>query len=1227
MRKIYSFLLFILSLTSSNLYAQADPQLDWVFSAVGTPMGGNSEGRSIAVDAAGNRYVIGNFKNTADFDPSPAAANLTSTGGSQDFFIAKYDASGNYVWAKAIGGISNNENGMSIAIDATGQLYVVGNFEGTTDFDPSASTANLVSTVNTDFYIAKYDNNGNYLWAKSLEGGNSEDYISIALNSVGEIFITGYYNSSPDFDPSAGTGYPVGGGAGNNSFIAKYDNNGSYLWVKAMGGTGNVYSYDLAIDSSGQVHITGGFLGTGDFDPSGATANLTTAGDWGGFFAKYDSNGNYIWAKAIGGTSMDIANSIALDATGQVYIAGQFQGTADFNPAAAAANLTSVGGVDIFFAKYDTSGNYVWAKSVGSVGEDIARSIALNSSGQVHVAGYFSATADFNPAAATNNLVPVGGGQDIFIAKYDNNGNYLWAKVVGGNSPDDVNSMAIDSSGNVHITGYFQLTADFDPSAATSNLVAGTSTRSCFVAAYSTAGAYSNALNIGGYPNQFFSDHGVAVKTDNLGNVYIVGTLQGTADFDPSATVANLTSAGSRDIVIAKYDANGNYLWAKAIGGVSDDLAGGMTIDNNGQVYVVGTFQATADFDPSGATASLTSVGGVDAFFAKYDTNGNYIWAKSISGGSNENGLSIAVDNSNQVFVTGFFYGTADFDPSGVTANMSPTGGYDTYIAKYDANGNYIWAKKIGGMNDDYATYLTLDNSGQIHITGYFNATADFDPSVAVANLTSFGVNDIFIAKYDTNGNYIWARNMGGTSNDNANCIAVNTNGDVFITGYFQNTADFDPSGATANLSTFGGQDIFIAKYDSAGSYLWAKNMGGASNEYGNSIALDSSSQLFITGFLGGSADFDPSAATDNLTTFGNSDVFIAKYDTNGNYLWAKNGGGTGSDSGYSIALNANGDLNVTGFFNDTADFEPLNGTGNVTSLNANDIFVAKYHECFSASVPTVSATSTTICASGSSTLSITAGSLNSATQWQWYSTSCGGSSIGSGTSVTVSPGTTTTYYVRGEGGCATSGSCATITITVADTTAPVVPTLSDVTGQCSATPSAPTTTDNCAGTVTGTTATAFPITTQGTTIVTWTFADGNGNTSTATQNVIINDSTAPVVPTLSDVTGQCSATPSAPTTTDNCAGTVTGTTATAFPITTQGTTVVTWTFTDGNGNTSTATQNVIINDSTAPVVPTLSDVTGQCSVTPMAPTTTDNCAGTVTGTTATAFPITTQGT
>ncbi len=203
----------------------------------------------------------------------------------------------------------------------------------------------------------------------------------------------------------------------------------------------------------------------------------------------------------------------------------------------------------------------------------------------------------------------------------------------------------------------------------------------------------------------------------------------------------------------------------------------------------------------------------------------------------------------------------------------------------------------------------------------------------------------------------------------------------------------------------------------------------------------------------------------------------------------------------------------------------------------------------------------------------------------------------------------------------------ASLSVNVDDITNPTTPTLADVTGECSATATAPTTTDNCSGTITGTTSDALTYNTQGTHVITWNFDDGNGNDIDVMQNVIIDDITDPTTPTLADVTGECSATATAPTTTDNCSGTITGTTSDALTYNTQGTHVITWNFDDGNGNDIDVMQNVIIDDITNPTTPTLADVTGECSATATAPTTTDNCSGTITGTTSDALTYNTQGT
>jgi hypothetical protein len=299
------------------------------------------------------------------------------------------------------------------------------------------------------------------------------------------------------------------------------------------------------------------------------------------------------------------------------------------------------------------------------------------------------------------------------------------------------------------------------------------------------------------------------------------------------------------------------------------------------------------------------------------------------------------------VVVTGYFQRTADFDPSAGTANLTSAGGSDIFIAKYNSSGDYLWANGIGGTGGDQGTSLTFDGSGNVVITGYFNGTVDFDPSAITDNLASAGGNDIFIAKYNNSGDYVWAKGIGGTGFDNSYSLTLDGSGNVVITGYFNGTADFDPSASTANITSAGGNEIFIARYNSSGDYLWAKGIGGTGGNQGNSLTLDGSGNVFVTGYFTGTADFDPSASTANLTSAGGTDIFIAKYNSLGDYVWAKGIGGTTNDSGNSLTLDGSGNLNVTGYFNGTADFDPSVNTYNLTSMSGGQYgFIASYATC-----------------------------------------------------------------------------------------------------------------------------------------------------------------------------------------------------------------------------------------------------------------------------------------
>ena len=389
-----------------------------------------------------------------------------------------------------------------------------------------------------------------------------------------------------------------------------------------------------------------------------------------------------------------------------------------------------------------------WVKTAGGSGDDVAVSTTIDSSGNVYTVGYFSGTAGF-PNSSVTSL----GNNDIFVTKIDSSGNLVWVKTLGGTGDDRGLGIAVDGSGNVYTTGYYDsATARFNPS--------------------------------------FLPGQGS-------------GTLTCTA-----------TDATSKCIFISKLDSSGNFVWSKGyIGNSGSNNSGtGIAVDGSGNVYTTGYFDAVGIFQNPGPLIILKT-GTTDVFLIELDTNGNFIWANNMGGaGATAKPNSIAVDSSSNIYTTGFFTGTVDFDPGAGTSNLTSAGSNDIFISKLDSSGNFVLAKNIGGTGDDQGTGIAVDSSSNIYTTGFFTGTVDFDPGAGTSNLTSAGSNDIFVSKLDSSGAFVWADDMGGaTSTSQGKSIAVDaSNSKYYIAGIFDNTVDFAPGPETRNLTSAGGNDIFI---------------------------------------------------------------------------------------------------------------------------------------------------------------------------------------------------------------------------------------------------------------------------------------------------------------------------------------------------------------------------------------------------------------------------------
>ncbi|MCB0401130.1 MAG: T9SS type A sorting domain-containing protein [Flavobacteriales bacterium] len=448
------------------------------------------------------------------------------------------------------------------------------------------------------------------------------------------------------------------------------------------------------------------------------------------------------------------------------------------------------------------------------------------------------------------------------------------------------------------------------------------------------------------------SDLSYQIVADNGGNTYQIGLFSGTVDFDPGPGIFNMTEAGNTDIYIRKLDSNGNLIWAKQIGGNVSQEALSITIDHSGNVVLTGNFGGTIDFDPGSGVNNLTSNGGNDAFILKLTSSGDFIWVRQMGSTTNsESGRYIITDSDNNIYSAGQFNTTVDFDPGVGTFNLNSSAAvYETYIQKLDSNGNFLWVKQIASTYLALVYSMEFDINNDLCMVGTFSGTADFDPGIGTVNYTSTNY-DIFILKLDTNGTYQWAKQIGSGYTDNGFSISTDNNANLYITGSFGLTVDFDPGTGTFNMTSNGGLDAYLVKLDVNGNFKWAKQFGGLQSDIGQSLAVSNNGKIYCTGRFKDVVDFDPNAGVYNLTSNGNYDIYTLSLDTAGNFEWATGIGGTDLDLSYSIALGNNGSVYTSGYFNVTVDFDPTPGVFNLTApLTYYDGFVQKLSICNSAS-------------------------------------------------------------------------------------------------------------------------------------------------------------------------------------------------------------------------------------------------------------------------------------
>lgn len=473
----------------------------------------------------------------------------------------------------------------------------------------------------------------------------------------------------------------------------------------------------------------------------------------------------------------------------------------------------------VLIPKSTYSQSCTWVKRTQNSNETYSNDIIIDQFGNSYLIGAFTKTVDIDPGP--NNFILSSKGEwDIFVSKYDANGNFIWAISVGGKKDDSPNSISMDNKGNLYITGIFRDTVDFNPSIGINSLIA--SGYDGFLLKLDNNGNYISAFNLNGW------DYAYSVKCDSLNNTYISGNIYGVVDFNTGPGVSNIGQIGKNSGFIVKYDSIGNLIFASAFtngnsSGVADLF---FDIDQNLNIYLAGNFSGTIDTDPSSGVYLQSSTYGA-VYVCKLDSIGGLKWSGVVKGNDIIDVSSIGVKN-NEIFFTGSFKGTADLNPgSGIFNSTTSTSANEIYIIKLQTTGVFSWAKKLNRNNNPFTNQscqLKIDNNNNVYICGVFCGSVDFDPGPGVSLYNSIALigdsEDGFILKLDKNGGFLNMKHIAGSQSiEVVRSLSIDKNFNLYATGYtwlptFSTTATVDfnyPN--NCNLTISDTVQAFIVKY------------------------------------------------------------------------------------------------------------------------------------------------------------------------------------------------------------------------------------------------------------------------------------------------------------------------------------------------------------------------------------------------------------------------------
>lgn len=435
---------------------------------------------------------------------------------------------------------------------------------------------------------------------------------------------------------------------------------------------------------------------------------------------------------------------------------------------------------------------------------------------------------------------------------------------------------------------------------------------------------------------------GITIQLDNSGSLFATGIYTGYIDLDPGPGVfGNGTSWTEANVFVTKLSAAGIFEWGAHIGSsTGNESIKESVLDHEGNLYITGNYNLSCDFNFQSGTSILTSNGWNNVFILKISSSGNFVWAKKIGGPGDDHPRKIVIDQDENIYITGLFEDSCDFDPGPLDNYTHSQGSFDGFICKLDSAGNYLWHKTYGSTSNDENDGVTLDTDGSVYLSGRLNDSIKVNPysSAYLYEIDGSG----YLVKLTSSGDFVWSKQFPSVYEVLCDTITQ----EIIITGGFSESVDFDPSfGIDLIAHTDHGQ-FFIQKIDTSGDYLWTNSFGPlpGSITYLSNLSVDTNSNIFICGSFTDSINLNPQSNLFTTQPNGLLDMYYLELNPQGDFILGDNIGGSNNDWLYDIFA-YNDQIFLTGSFRNTVDFDLSTTTSNLTATAA-DAFIVSYDIC-----------------------------------------------------------------------------------------------------------------------------------------------------------------------------------------------------------------------------------------------------------------------------------------